>query len=192
MTVLPNIAVIRQFIKVHISLLFIISSSSFLSGQVLPAGHEMYNPVQFNTIDQYSGNIPDTDTVSVEGLSAFLSKGSANDIEKARAIYTWITGNITFDTNSYFSGYPADNSGKGVLKSRKGLSSGFSELYKELADKMGLNCVVIHGFVKGFGYTDTGADKLKSYRTNHDWNAINLNGYWFLIRSDLGFGIYRL
>jgi hypothetical protein len=63
-----------------------------------------------------------------------------------------------------------------VLRSGKALCNGFSMLFAHLCDLAGVQVEIIAGYAKGYGYEE--GQKFKE--PNHAWNAINLEGSWYL------------
>ena len=171
-----------------IQILLISGITVYLSAGTLPAGSQFFNRGQFKTIDAYAKDAPDSAADSVADLAAYLAKGTSSDIEEARAIYIWVTANISYDADAYFSGNIGKYSGDEILASRKGVCSGYATLFKALADAMGLKCEIIHGFAKGYGYRESEAGENVQYKPNHDWNAVLLGGSWYLIDSTWGSG----
>lgn len=118
------------------------------------------------------------------------------DYSKARAIFTWIALNITYDIDaslnpiqttsfSYSSEEDkqaklADKNKKKCLKtfqSQKGLCSDYALLFQEIATKVGLKSQVI----KGASKTLIADIDRKKAPTDHDWNAVEIDGIWRLI-----------
>ncbi len=62
---------------------------------------------------------------------------------KLRAIFVWITDNISYDCTSTACG------ANEVLKNRTAVCSGYSQLFYELSDAAGLNVMKISGDAKG-------------------------------------------
>ncbi|WP_299825991.1 transglutaminase domain-containing protein [uncultured Pontibacter sp.] len=95
-----------------------------------------------------------------------LTKGLTHDFEKARAIYSWIVYNITYDyTYSYY--FAGD-----TFKNNSGVCSGFSYLFQEMCYYAGLSAVRI----TGRAYNGSGVGR-------HAWNSVELYGYDFFIES---------
>lgn len=104
--------------------------------------------------------IPSQDPRIVK-LAMKLTKGKHTDIEKSRAIFTWIAKNITYDADNYLqsnsiSVYPTAVQ---VLKDRKSLCMGFSRLNAALHRAVGIEAKVVYG-------------------GGHAWNEIMLNNRW--------------
>ncbi|CAF0827190.1 unnamed protein product [Didymodactylos carnosus] len=109
-----------------------------------------------------------------------LSKNKTT-IEKAWVIFYWIACNIEYDVISYFSKNYADQSAEGVFRTRKGVCAGYGNLYKKLADNIGLPCETCGGYSKGYSFELKQAKDKKE--TDHAWNVIEINNRSYLIES---------
>jgi transglutaminase/protease-like cytokinesis protein 3 len=136
-------------------------------------------------IDNYVEKTPASVTTSVSILVNYLITPAQNDIERARAIYSWVAHNISYDYNAYLTHSYGDTSASGVLQSRSSVCEGYSSLFEALAKDAGLDVVTIDGWGKGIGYAV--GDQI-SGSTNHAWNAVKINGSWYLIDSTWGAG----
>jgi transglutaminase/protease-like cytokinesis protein 3 len=141
-----------------------------------------HNP--YSQLDDYAFNTPKSKTNTISNLANYLSKGASNEYEKARLAYAWIAKHVSYDDNGYNTEDYGDLSAEGVLKSRKAVCDGFSNLYKALCDSMGLNAIKITGYAKGYSYKI--GSKFRD--TNHAWNAVKINGEWKLVDVTWGEG----
>ncbi|OUS03564.1 hypothetical protein A9Q86_01245 [Flavobacteriales bacterium 33_180_T64] len=127
-------------------------------------------------------------------LAYKLTSNLDTDAERFRAIYMWICTNITSDYNlfeknqrkrekfrndslklqTWNDGFKKDVFRK-LLKNKKTICTGYAYILKELSNLANLNCEIIHGY----GRTST-TDINKLNSPNHSWNAIKLNGKWYL------------
>ena len=139
----------------------------------------------YDNIDKYAINTPSPAEASVDSLAAYLVAPAKNEREKARSIFRWVTENIDYDANGFFTGSFEDTSSKDVLKSRKSVCSGYSDIFSSLANSAGLEVVRIAGYGKGYGYLP--GENL-SAPSNHAWNAVKINGSWYLIDCTWGAG----
>jgi len=141
---------------------------------------------RYYRIDEHALGVPGWAEESVKSLAAYLMIPARNDEEKARAIYRWITANIDYDAESYFSGSYKTRSGfKDVLNDKKAVCAGYSQLFESLCDAAGLESVRIDGHGKGYGYTpfsDIGRT------SDHAWNAVKIGGRWRLVDPTWGAG----
>ena len=139
----------------------------------------------YEEIDRHALNAPSSAESSVESLAAYLIEPAKNDREKARAIFRWITENIDYNVEVFFKGGSGATNSEDVLKSRKSVCYGYSDLFLSLAREAGLQAVRISGYGKGYGYLPG-----TNFRgpANHAWNAVKINGSWYLMDSTWGAG----
>ena len=136
----------------------------------------------YSSIDNFGASTRYNGT-SIKELARILSSNAKTDLAKARMIYAWIAHHIAYDVSGYLSGNYGDVSPEGVLRSRKAVCSGYANLYKALAQKMGLESFVIEGYAKGAGYALGDETQI-----NHAWNAVKIDGAWYLLDSTWGAG----
>lgn len=131
----------------------------------------------------------------VEDLAKRLSYDFKTDQERVKAAYIWIVNNIAYDYKLEFvkpkhvwiryrteqerlqkEQDALDNRLNAILKERKTLCYGFSNLFKRLCDLMFIKSVTING------YTKLSANLIgnKTPYKNHSWNAALINGNWLL------------
>lgn len=142
-------------------------------------------PPDYTAIDRHALAAPPAVTNSIQSLSAYLVEPARSDIEKTRAIFRWMTANITYDVQGYLSGHPGDNSAEGTLKSRKSVCAGYGNLFEALAGAAGLEVVVISGYARGTGFVP---GQTIPAAPNHDWNAVKIDGKWQLLDATWGAG----
>ena len=119
-------------------------------------------------------NIPAAETNSTAAIAAFINSHYTNDQQKLWAAYSWVAGNIRYDTDSmYFinSGHDSSERISGALRRRKGVCENFAAIFNDIASKCGLECYEVTGYTKQYGAVDKSA---------HTWCAVKLNGNWFL------------
>ncbi|MCG9890364.1 MAG: hypothetical protein MH252_04750 [Thermosynechococcaceae cyanobacterium MS004] len=138
----------------------------------------------YRAIDYYGRSIS-YNGKSVNELAKALSSYAYTSEAKARIAYVWITNNISYDVQSYLS---QDYKNKlvtpeSVLRDRTAVCSGYSELYEALGKAMGLDVITIEGYAKGADYA-LGA----STDVNHAWNAVKIDGYWYVVDATWGAG----
>jgi len=127
-------------------------------------------------------------------LTHYLTSNLTTDAEKFRAIYYWVTHNVEGDytlvdkndrSRKKYSENPEalaqwNNQFKMevftlLLEQKRTLCSGYAYLIQALASKAKIESVVIHGYGRE-------GKKIfnKSTTANHSWNAVKLNGKWYL------------
>lgn len=131
-------------------------------------------------LDSRIDSIGYDDVKSVDALAKSLVVGLDTELEKTYAIYRWVTANIEYDVEAYFSNrLRGIGSPPVVLKRRKAVCDGYSELMLKMGQAVGIKIKKIQGFAKGYGYAI--GDSVK--KPNHAWNAVQINGTWYLLDS---------
>jgi transglutaminase/protease-like cytokinesis protein 3 len=168
----------------------------------------------YRAIDQHALSAPKEVEGSVATLVDYLIRPARNDRERLRAIFRWVTANISYDTQGFFAGYLTDNpdsvdaaaaapagrlTPELVLSKRSSNCDGYSLLLESmvreafrkasLLDTMAQQArlgdiVLVKGFAKGYGYRAGSGFE----KRNHAWNAVNLDGQWYFIDCTWGAG----
>ena len=111
--------------------------------------------------------------------------------DKARAIFTWFHHNIAYDTVSFFGNCVKGQKADETIFSGLAVCSGYAETYKTIANRAGLECIVVTGHGKGIGYTapKNGERCPPPDPTGHAWNAVRIDGGgWKLLDACWGAG----
>ena len=110
-----------------------------------------------------------------------------NDLEKAYLLFNWIGNNIEYDYEGmlYSTATVEINS---VFKIGKTVCSGYSRLFRHLADNIDLITENIKGYVKGANFESDLKKSEIRLNSNHEYNAVKLNNKWYLIDSTWGAG----
>lgn len=120
----------------------------------------------------------------IRALADSLTGKFTEDHEKARAIYRWITDNISYDCYAYHNPDNRTDNYQLVLESRKAVCSGYASLFKALCRFSGLDAEIITGYAR-FSYEDMGRERIE---VNHAWNAVKIDGEWQLVDATWGSG----
>lgn len=149
---------------------------------------------------------------TVTCLARGLTRPFATRVDKARAIYTWLAHNISYDIDSYISSSSSSNGRQDRRRSRQSpqetiqrgvaMCGGYAELFAALAHAVGLEVKIIIGIVKLDTFPATLATAISSKQTappspsamweagaGHAWNAVQLDdGTWKVVDSCWGAG----
>lgn len=144
---------------------------------------------------------------SADKLAQRIQSDFSTDFGKARAIYSWLAFNVRYDVKSYLHPKQAkrikyktneelqrkkkqlyDKMIAKVLRKKKAVCSGYSELYNYIALKVGLESQVNEGDAKTKLY-DIGRRRVN---VNHAWNSVKIDGTWRLIDATWGAGYVNL
>ncbi|KAI0008825.1 hypothetical protein F4779DRAFT_417642 [Xylariaceae sp. FL0662B] len=111
--------------------------------------------------------------------------------DKARAIFTWCHHNIAYNVEEFFGKCIKGRNVEETIFHGKAVCQGYAEVYQAIAQRAGLQCIVIGGHGKGYGYTPLRKGERPPPRnpTGHAWNAVCIdNGEWKLIDACWGAG----
>lgn len=178
------------------------------AGLFIFAFHFQAQVSDFETIDfQKADKIAsDCKNESLSNMPQLVHKLTANlptDVERFRAIYRWVCGNIANDYGMYLKNmrkrqrFKDDSlklnewndrfrkrSFKKMLDDHSTICTGYAYLIKELASLANIECEIINGFAR----TST-VDTKKLKTPNHSWNSVKLNGKWYLCDPTWASGI---
>lgn len=133
-------------------------------------------------VDKVALQIPDSMTKTTSGIARYINARFADPADKSRAIFVWIAKNIRYDIDNMFAINFYANSGElidVVLKTRKGICMHYSELFNDIAKKVGLRSYVVTGFTKQNGFIDY---------IPHSWCAVFIGSSWALLDPTWGSG----
>lgn len=138
----------------------------------------------FAKIDRHARKASSSEEKSIPSLAAYLTKSTSSDLEKARAIYVWLTANISYDDKGYNSKNYSPTDAESVLQNRIGVCGGFANLYLALGQEAGLIIKKVSGYAKGYSYSV--GDRFT--KVDHAWNLIQINGQWRIFDATWGEG----
>lgn len=116
---------------------------------------------------------PEDDGSRVGALARTLLKDGQSDRDKAYAAFCWIRANISYDNYTKwqrrYGSSGANQSPDAVIASGRGVCAGMANLFTALAQRMGLESVVVTGRASG------------ARQERHAWNAVKIDGKWGLV-----------
>ncbi|KAI1805899.1 hypothetical protein F4811DRAFT_193143 [Daldinia bambusicola] len=111
--------------------------------------------------------------------------------DKARAIFTWCHHNIAYNVEEFFGKCVKGRSVDETIFYGKAVCQGYAEVYQAVAQRAGLQCIVVGGHGKGYGYKPLAKGERPPPKdaTGHAWNAVCIdNGEWKLLDACWGAG----
>jgi len=148
----------------------------------------------FGNVDAYASRLRIRGN-DIEQLTDTLTAPFSTELQKARAIFVWISENIAYDCGSenrleaepeeaidplYYTQVQLGN----ILKTRRTRCEGFAFTFKLMCNLSGIYCSIQEGFAR------FGGEKVDpaTVMPNHAWNAVCLDGNWFEIDVSAGSG----
>jgi hypothetical protein len=115
-------------------------------------------------------------------LAASLTKGLKSDSLKVNAFFDWITANVRYDVSVFQPGNrinPELQRTAVVLQTGQAVCQGYANLFYDLCRHAGIPVEIIEGYCR---YSSQTPEQLQL----HAWNAVKLNGKWYV--ADLTWG----
>ena len=137
---------------------------------------------QLDAIDTKMDEMPDSLESSTASIANYISENFTTDDDKIRAVYYWTAATISYDVENMFNQRPnqtVDYKIKTTLETKKGVCMHYAEVFKDIANKVGVKTVIIDGYTKQDG---------KIVATGHSWNASKIHGTWYLFDPTWGSG----
>ncbi|XP_060600290.1 kyphoscoliosis peptidase-like [Ruditapes philippinarum] len=142
----------------------------------------------YQKIDQHARKAPSHLRNSAGDLVAYLSSVSKDPRMLARGFFVWSSENIEYDADGYFGrAEKAPNDPESVMKNGRSVCGGYARVFELLCSKAGIPVKKLSGFAKCYGYSPSKQLTLNS-KTNHAWNAVQLEGQWYLVDCTIGSG----
>jgi transglutaminase/protease-like cytokinesis protein 3 len=153
-----------------------------------------FEHINFQKADRIALECKNEGLDNLPELAYKLTSQLDTDVERFRAIYRWVCNNIANDYRLYTKHMRNrqrfkndslklkkwnDNfrklSFKTLLKDQKTICTGYAYLVKELSRLANIKCEIVNGYAK----TST-INTERLTMPNHSWNAVELNGKWYL------------
>ncbi|MBU0940480.1 MAG: hypothetical protein KKD36_03475 [Bacteroidetes bacterium] len=128
----------------------------------------------YSAIDIYISKIPTSATVSTASIANYIQSKYTTPDEKIRAVFYWTTANISYDVANRIALQQEQLLEDRIaitLKTRKGVCKNYAEVFTDLANKLGVETVVVRGYTKQNGVVG---------RIPHAWCASKIGAKWYL------------
>lgn len=154
----------------------------------------MAQNTSYEKADSIAARYADYPLDDLRQLSQLLTHSLTSDREKFRAIYRWVCDNIANDYSLYAENkYKrkkwrhnpealekwdktfAPKVIKRLVKKRSTICTGYAYLIKELAYHSDIACEIVSGYGRT-PFVNVGKEGIP----NHSWNAVQLDGNWYL------------
>lgn len=131
---------------------------------------------EFKKVDEFARiKVASSVAKDVKKLSKHMASDWMTEKEKVRSIFIWITHNVKYDVSAYFNNTKFHINPDDVLRRKRGVCSAYSSLFKAMCDEAGIECREVFGYSRGYGFR-----KGKVRENLHAWNAVKIDGEWYL------------
>ncbi|MBN1790813.1 MAG: hypothetical protein JW830_09970 [Bacteroidales bacterium] len=148
----------------------------------LIAGSRPQKERGYFAVSRIMSRIPDSLTLSTDGIAGYVNANFSTQKEKSRAIFIWITNNISYNFDSIFTihSYPKPSEiAENILKTRTGVCLHYANLFTVIANKAGIKSYVVQGYTK--------QNRVVDYLP-HVWCAGLIDSTWYLFDPTWGAG----
>lgn len=162
-----------------------------------------FDEIKFQKADSIALECKNLGLQNVPELSHQLTSNLSTEVERFRAIYRWVCGNIANDYAMYSKNMRKRHRFKNdslklkvwnenfrkssfqkMIKHQKTICTGYAYLIKKLSDLANIESEIVHGFAR-----ISSIDVATLDVPNHSWNAVKLNGKWYLCDPTWASGI---
>lgn len=102
----------------------------------------------YSEVDAYVESLGPLDTLNAGTISYIVTRKFSAPAEKVRAIYYWITRNISPDLRAARGNSNEKMVAEAVLKTRKANPNGFAILFQDMCSVAKIRCLTVEGFMK--------------------------------------------
>ena len=142
---------------------------------------------EYQAVDDAVKKLGSFDTLNMGTIANIVTKNFTSKELKARAIYTWIATNISYDIKAGKNNDATKSSGADVLKFRKAIGAGYAALFQDMCSSANIRCLTVDGFI--VKNTDDFGEKKPEL--NHTWDVVQLGQSpetWYYVDVCMGAG----
>ena len=125
---------------------------------------------KFALIDDYVKNLGALETFNVATIADTITRKFPEKKDKARAIFYWISNNISLDPKAIKLNDNKKDDPVLVVQARKATPLGFATLIQEMCSMANIRCLVVDGYIKN----NPEEINNKPDEINHSWNVVQL------------------
>lgn len=143
---------------------------------------------EFTAIDSKMSKIPDSLSQTTTSIAKFITTNFKSENDKIRAVFYWTASNISYDVEKIKTveanlkartSETTEEKLKTVFSTKKGVCIHYAEMFKAIANKLGIKTVIISGYTKQNGAVAS---------LSHAWCACKIDGKWLLFDPTWGSG----
>ncbi|MCA9708727.1 MAG: transglutaminase domain-containing protein [Myxococcales bacterium] len=116
--------------------------------------------------------LPPEHETSIESVARYLVAREADPVQRVKALHDYVADRVAYDVPALRSGQFPPQDAESVFRRRTAVCAGSAALLAALGEAAGIEIVVVVGDARDSDGLFDG--------TGHAWNAINLDGRWYL------------
>jgi transglutaminase/protease-like cytokinesis protein 3 len=156
-----------------------ITTAALAFGLFYASHAQRVNRLDYSKIDEYVASIGPMSGNHLKTIVDTLTKRrTLPQTDQVRAIYVWIAHNVNYSTVGKRHPNNFNPSASEALNTRETTDEGYANLFKAMLDLAHIKSTIINGMAKS-DPRDIG--KISEKWDKHTWNAVEVNGKWFLV-----------
>ncbi|WP_163539709.1 S-layer homology domain-containing protein [Gracilibacillus sp. YIM 98692] len=117
----------------------------------------------------------------ISDLANEITEGLTSDYEKVLAIHDWVSDNIYYDYDAFYSGDYGKQDAIATLDKKRAVCQGYAELTEALLQSLDIPAKLVNGFALGVSTDGKGWDEVNHNDSNHAWNEAFVDGRWIIL-----------
>lgn len=114
----------------------------------------------------------------VKTVCGKISENSENDFQKVKMAHDVVCKLVSYDAKNFWADTIPDQNWKNVLTTKTAVCEGYANLFKHFCDTLKVPCNKVSGYARGVGLD---LPDEKPSVSNHAWNIVKIEDYWYLI-----------
>lgn len=115
--------------------------------------------------------IPASEETDYKLAAEYLVRGEHDPFQRIKALHDYVADRVAYDGVGYLKREFSSQTPKDVFTSRKAVCAGYANLFAAMGRAVGEEVVTLYGDALGF----------KPEPEGHAWNAVRINGDWYLV-----------
>jgi transglutaminase-like putative cysteine protease len=162
------------------------SAITFVDPLALSQNQEIFtdNRNDPNPLEHYLKPTPgvESEDPAIRDLAGAITAGASSEYDKARRIHDWVTQNIWYDYDAFYSGICNSSSAMETLTAQKGVCVGYASLTTALFRAMGIPAKMVTGLaLDSYTRENWTRDIMADNKGNHVWNEAYVEGRWIIL-----------
>ena len=118
-------------------------------------------------------NMPASVETNIVSVAQYLAQQENDPFLRIKALHDYVADRIAYDAPSYFAGQYPPQDAQAVFTRHTAVCAGYAELLKALGQAIGEEIIVVSG--------DARTQESDLSGQGHAWNAVKIEGNWYLI-----------
>ncbi|MCA9621148.1 MAG: hypothetical protein KC731_19135 [Myxococcales bacterium] len=119
------------------------------------------------------GRIPEDARRSYRTVAEFIATEERDPVQRVKALHDFVANHVAYDAPSYAAGRYPPQDAETVFRTGLGVCAGYAKLLAAMGKEIGIDLPYVVGDARTEGWELSGE--------GHAWNAVEIEGRWYLI-----------